>query len=483
MSKLIVFIVLASVGFAQEKGGIGGWIDAQIDKVDPVDIAVGIIDEYHKQKISKPTDSDNWDLSNEDQNQHMNDGIDSFFAKYNTSDRADAPIDIHFQPSAPFTPHPLLQSDPSHVHLYSSLKKNKPIDFIQGGNNAATNKEMKEALESVTRGPVFRYLVGLETTSPLLASAMKQIQSWANQLNAMSIQSYELGTAAVPGMLPKTQRAALHACEHEQLSWGYDLITAKSLCQEKKTREEALKNLAEKSEHLFLGRFNVAREVFDSLDLQASNAELLLNITGSVVSKDESHIAYYPPLHRQVFSLLQNGKSIENGYRFDGNLSIKREPLKIQSFGNSEKMRSLALLEGIQSKLKNNDAKFTDEEKQLLGSTQFPVGTLLTIMTQYKGSGSMIILERYSELFAFERVMHFMEEIVKEVLYKAESLRSAQISGFELDQYIKQVREVASDLQEMKKEQARKSASEQAALDSLVKMDKELREEVKAARR
>ena len=224
------------------------------------------------------------------------------------------------------------------------------------------------------------------------------------------------------------------------------------------------------NEHVLAGKFDVADKILSLMNLKEKNKQLMLNITGTILSKDSNGISYYPSLYKQVFAHLQNGQTIENGYKMEkGELTSK--PLATET---SEKKRTLDLLKGIQQKLAN-DAPFTEEEKQLLGSTRFPVGTFIAVMSHYKGSGSALVLERYSELLSYDRVMQFMEEAVSAVLQKAESFRAAQIGGFELEEYIQQVQRVSNDLKSLKEEHRKTVIEEQKALESLLQIDQKLR--------
>ncbi|MCX6989458.1 MAG: hypothetical protein NTX49_00075, partial [Chlamydiae bacterium] len=92
------------------------------------------------------------------------------------------------------------------------------------------------------------------------------------------------------------------------------------------------------------------------------------------------------------------------------------------------------------------------------------------------GKSASIALDRYSDLIAFERVIKFAEDIVKDTLAQAEALRAAQISGFELDEYIKQVHSVLKELQGMNMENIQNISAEHQVIDYLLKLDRTMRE-------
>jgi conjugative transfer pilus assembly protein TraH len=431
------------------------------------------LDKYHEKK----TDA-HWFRNPESKIEgSFNESIDRFFSRFNSgSPSLSSPLEIHFlggkaSPGAPF-----LDRDFSQTNVPAFSLNDRPIDPISGGLHAAKNMEGALISARSQKDGVYRHLVGLETTSPLMASAIKQIVTWANQLNAMSIHSYDAAAALAPGLWPKIQRGVTLACEHEKIADGYDLIEAKTLCQDKKIRERALLTLSERNDQVFAGSFNVADKVLTQMGI-GKTKKILMNMTGTLVSRDSATIQHFPPKHKEVLALLREGRKIENGYLLKGDgLGIEQGIISVET---SEKDRILSLFKSIQEKLKTENSDFSEEEKSLLGSTHFPVATFLALMGQYNGIGSALILERYSDLIAFERTIQFMEETAETILYKAESLRASQISGYELDAYIKQVSGVLLDLRRLKEENLQKIENEQKALDYLITIEKTLREKAR----
>ncbi len=97
-------------------------------------------------------------------------------------------------------------------------------------------------------------------------------------------------------------------------------------------------------------------------------------------------------------------------------------------------------------------------------------------MTQYNGKGAVIAIDRYSDLIAFDRVLKFAEEVVRDTLNRAEALRAAQVSGYELDEYIKQVTNVLKDLQVLNMENLQKISAEHQVIQYLIQIDKTMRD-------
>ena len=141
---------------------------------------------------------------------------------------------------------------------------------------------------------------------------------------------------------------------------------------------------------------------------------------------------------------------------------------------------SINILISLQDKIlregKGESAKLNEQEINLIQTTRFPIGTLLSLMAQYNGQGGVLALDRYSEIIAFERVINFSEEVLRDTLKRAEALRAAQVDGYELENYVSQIKEVLGDLRHLNTENLQKIATEHQVFDYLMNIDRNLKE-------
>jgi predicted transcriptional regulator with HTH domain len=215
---------------------------------------------------------------------------------------------------------------------------------------------------------------------------------------------------------------------------------------------------------------------------------LFMNITGTIVVKEttkngqvEKSVQVYPPMYKKALELLRFGGSMAKAYTIDKNgIDVNISESLTIAPENSWKTRIFKMLKNIQEKIlsenKERNQTLSNDERTLISTTHFPMGSLLSLMTQYNGKGSIISIDRYSDLIAFERVLKFAEDISRDTLNKAEALRSAQVNGYELDEYIKQIHDVLKDLQALNMENYQKMSVEQQTIDYLINMDRHLRE-------
>lgn len=205
-----------------------------------------------------------------------------------------------------------------------------------------------------------------------------------------------------------------------------------------------------------------------------------MNITGTIVVHErpesgigENEVQVFPPNFKKALEILRFGGRLDKAYKIDPNgIDVKLDAIEI-SVENAWKSKVHKILSSLQNKIlrenKDGNTTLTEEERNLITTTRFPIGSLVSLMAQSKGGG--IALDHYSDTIAFERVLIFAEEVVRDTINRAEALRTAQVTGYELDEYIKQVNGVLKDLQALNLENLQRISAEHQVIDFLMKTD------------
>lgn len=420
-----------------------------------------------------------------------------YFNTYNIVSNSSSPeyinsqLGVHFLGGGGTVRMGVYDVNPIHTSLPNISAGCGGIDYTLGGINIASKDEMKKALKSIaSNGVGYAFLLGIETVSPVIASTMKQIQTWANQFNAMNINSCELASGFVQGMWPKNQRASSYICEHASTSDSLfkDLIEAKHGCRDDRSKQQkVIEKIHAKNKDILVGNYNVAWKALEHSSLDEETKNLFMNITGTIVvhempdnPSEAKKVSVYPPLHQKAMDLIRFGGSLDKAYKIaDNKIDVEIGPIVVKA-ENAWKERIYRILRSLQDKIqleqKNTNVSLSEEERSIINTTHFPIGSLLSLMSQYNGKASAISLDRYSDLIAYEKVIKFTEEIVRDAIAKAESLRSVQVSGYELDEYIQQVQGVLKALHNLNIENIQHISAEHQIIDYLIKIDRNLRE-------
>ncbi len=424
--------------------------------------------------------------------------IDDFFDTFNTKANTSSPeyinsqLGVHFIGGGGAIRTGVYDINPIHTSLPNISAGCGGIDYTLGGINIASKAEMKAALQSIaSNGVGYAFLLSIETVSPVMASTMKQIQTWANQLNAINVNSCELASGMVQGMWPKSQRASSYICEHASTNNPLfkDLVEAKHGCRDDRSKQEvAIQKIQKGNKDVLVGNYNIAWKALEKFSLDDDTKNLFMNLTGTIVvyemplnPAESKKVSVFPPQYKKAVDLLRFGGQIDKGYKIaDNQLDVRIDPLiiKTETAWKSKIYKTLlSLQEKVLLEKAGQDISLSEDEKSLMNTTTFPIGTLIALMSQYNGKGAVVSLDRYSDIIAFERVIKFSEDVVRDTLSQAEALRSIQVSGYELDEYIKQVSLVLKDLQKMSMENIQNISAEHQVIDYLIKVDRHMREQ------
>lgn len=381
--------------------------------------------------------------------------------------------------------------DPVHIQMPNFSAGCGGIDYTLGGINIASKDEMKKALKSIASNSIgYAFLLGIETVSPVISSTMKQIQSWANQLNAININSCEIGSTIVQGVWPKTQRASAYICEHASTtnSLFTDHIQAKHGCRDDKSkRTEAIKKVKENNKDILVGTYNIAWKLLENMkDLDEETKNLFMNLTGTIVvhetGDDQKKVSVFPPKYEKTVEVLAFGGEIKPAYKIDSKnyIDVKASEVITILVENAWKNKIHQVLTSIRDKISTErpgtNVSWTSQEMDLIKNTHFPISSLITLMTQSNGKAGILSIDLYSTLIAYERVIFFAEEVVKKVLNQAESLRGVQVDGSELETYIEKVQQVLSELRHLNQENTKKILEQQSVISFLLKYERNIRE-------
>lgn len=426
--------------------------------------------------------------------QNINDFFNQFNVVANTtdSDFINSQTGVHFLGGHGAARAKVYDINPIHVQLPSFSAGCGGIDYTLGGLNIASKGEMKQALKSIASNSIgYAFLLGIETVSPVISSTMKQIQSWSNQLNAININSCEIGSSLVQGVWPKSQRASSYICEHASTTNPLftDHIQAKHGCRDDKPKRlAAVHKVKENNKNILVGSYNIAWEVLRGMGVDDEETKnLFMNITGTIVvhdstqESDEKRVIIFPPNHEKAVEVLTLGGEIKKAYRIDRDeIGVKTDKAIEIKPENAWKHKISHTLESIRDKLLNekprSESLWNEDEKTLIRTTHFPISSLITLMTQSNGQAGILSIDLYSQLIAYERVIRFSEDVVKSTLHKAESLRAAQVSGYELDEYIKKVQGVLVDLRRLNRLNTEKMLEQQNLISFLLDYDRKIRE-------
>ncbi|MBI3211730.1 MAG: conjugal transfer protein TraH [Simkania negevensis] len=401
-----------------------------------------------------------------------------------SSDYLNSRLGVHFLGGSGVVRSNVYDINPAHLSLPTFSAGCGGIDYTLGALNIASKEEIKKSLKSIaSNGVGYAFLLGIETVAPVVASTIKEIQTWANQLNAININSCQISSSLVQGMWPKTQGASEFICAHASTKSPIfdDHIQARHGCRDDKKKEDAAIKKVKENKNFLAGEYNVAWTTLQGSGVDKVTKNLFLNLTGTIVVKKGGAITYFPKLE-ETLEILQNGGVLKNAYQIAENeLDITQADLTIpveHSWTSKVKAILNSLREKILEEAQHGESTpLTEVEKSLLQTTRFPIGSLLSLMGQWAGNATeMVSLNECAHLIAFERTASFVDEIITQILGHAEAIRLIQIDGASLDKYIKQLGDASRKIHDLETKNFQHISEKHQVIEHLINFDKNLRD-------
>lgn len=411
-----------------------------------------------------------------------------------SSDSINSQLGVHYLGGHGTVKSGVVSTNPIHVSLPTISAGCGGIDYTMGAINIASKDEMKKALKSIaSNGTSYAFLLALETASPQVGSTVKSVQHWANQLNAININSCEIASTLVQGAWPKVQGASQYICSHTGTSNGLfkDLIEARHGCRDDSKKTEETQKIAKKNKGFLAGSYNIAWEILkNDGQLDQQTKELFLTIVGTIVVTNKSdgnpQIAHHPSKLDDAMKVILQGGTIENAYRMgkDG-VSIQKTELFVsqdEAWKNKVRKNLSSIQDKILAEAHGERSSLSLEERQLLQGTKFPIGSLTSIMAQWSGNAANLAsLDECSEIIAFEKLSSFVDQVITKVLNQAEALQKIQIDGTIISDYIKGLYKAQGRIREIETRNHEQLSKKHQIIDFLMNVDKGMREKGRGA--
>lgn len=327
------------------------------------------------------------------------------------------------------------------------------IDIFTGGISFISHDQFISALKNIASAAQgYAFMLGIETVSPTIASTMKQMETWANSINSLGINSCDTATGIVGSMWPRRTAAKQQICRSAK-SGGFasDYINARHQCADEGDYAQTMQNMATNPlyQDLLLDEYNLAWKAIQKHPFLSSKdnkklAEEMMSLTGTIiVHKDKSlAIEHWPSrIYDETFLqvLLEGGKT--QLYQCSSNskecLSLESKPVEIL-IANSWKGRIKEVFSNIQQKILS-DTELSVEEIDLLSKSRLPLFKIVNVLTAYKFETSPVSLYEVAEIVGIEMLIQYLREIIGNMRLLALQLERGQMYDFDIKNFIEEL--------------------------------------------
>ena len=384
------------------------------------------------------------------------------------------------------------------------------IDLYAGGFSVMNANQFVDALRAIGQNAAsLAFMLAIQIVSPQLSGVMEDIQSWANEYLTLSNDSCEAATKLVGGALELFGKKEANCTIKRMQQAGEDWNTANYYCTTGGRIKSTEAATGGPNQIAFtngnLTWFVLMQNPFFRADLEF--AELMMNITGTIIYRDAGPDDYDPtaishvtaalneqgPTERfhNIYAALMHGSDAAQNlliYRCtpatrtasaDGCQQVLDNLQPIVPTWDGMHQRIEDLVEHIVAKIQG-DTALTTQEVGLIGASSLPLYRFLTAASAYHPhdttSGTTVIeLSReYTALFARHILLRSIGTVLEQVEFQMENLPNRLSASGQMREFGNQVRDVIKGVTALERDTELKARQVQQFVEQIRAYEREI---------
>lgn len=365
------------------------------------------------------------------------------------------------------------------------------IDLHMGGLSYISDANLVELGKAVMKsGGAYAVDVMLASTVPELKQVRDFLQSTAQKINQMSVNSCEAAQNLVGGVWPKVAASQQKICIDQRrmgkTGLAHDYVNARMECAGggfKEGIQEAQKDPASKKEVL-LDR-NIVWSLIKDRDFIANNielAEMVMSLTGTYiidangVVKNVPSLASDANLIRTLLGANSTASTTAKIWTCDDAAQINSKcmnvTLKDISISNENSLSGKVhkIIHTLNDKLKT-DAEMSKEEKNFLSMTPLPVLKFLMVLNSAHYGDAAVDMDEYAALIAQNLMQQYLNELLNGV---SQSTQGSVLTSELLKDIEKRISTAEKKIAAIEPMVGRKLAEKLNLINNIVRVEKQL---------
>jgi conjugative transfer pilus assembly protein TraH len=358
------------------------------------------------------------------------------------------------------------------------------IDIYTGGFSFISSQQLIEALQDIaSNGAGFAFMLGLESVSPNISNTMRQLQSWANTVNGIGINSCETAAQLVGSVWPASDMASQHICRAAGTKnplFG-DYLEARHQCSNRVnfTNSEIKKYMP------LSGDYNIAWEAlmaqpFFKDPKNKELAEMYMTLVGTFIVSEQGVEFYFSKAEDSQFltSLLEGGNVRKYSCQDVGKCLIILEKDEAISSEKSWFYQIRTAIAGMETKVKN-DEPLNNSEKGLLSTTSLPLYKIVNVLSAYhRGNSFSSEMDSIADIVTWDVLSQIINEAIDAVTRGCQHLRANSMYASEIDQYMKDLERVKIIVRRYEKNVHKAMDLQMRLLQKLQLLEKQINSEI-----
>lgn len=329
------------------------------------------------------------------------------------------------------------------------------IDIYAGGFSFINHSQLVSTLKNIGSSAVgYAFLLGLETISPQTASTIKQLQSWANQINSLGINSCETASQLVGAVWPANTMASQQICRSVGNKNGNlfsDYINARHQCSSANAYDNVMEEMGQDKRYksILADEYNIAWEAIQKLEFLTGSenkelAELFMTLMGTIVvnkDEDKSIKRYASKIDDESFLKVLIEGGITNGYKCAPSskkcLILTESVIEIKP-EDSWLGKVRTVLQNLQDKALADEEPETIE-REFIAKASLPLYKIVNVLTAHKQGHCPVEFYQVANTVAMDLLIQYLREACQSVIEGCNQLRREQFFAEPVDQYLKEL--------------------------------------------
>lgn len=358
------------------------------------------------------------------------------------------------------------------------------IDFYSGGFSAINADQFVQNLRAIGQNAQsLAFMLAIQIVSPQLSGVMEDINSWAQKLNSLNMDSCEAATALVGGTMDFFGAKEGNCTVKRMNDFGEDWSVANYNC----TTGGEIKNTegagASPNEITF-SKGNLAWSVLMQDPLFSNDlefAEMILNITGTIIIADsnpsddgESTIRFIDPTIDDNGSFTERGKNIYTAMLMGNEAAVNIQYYRCNQNRNADQdgctrmtnnLQTLAPgWQGLKSRVRDeivdivekiyDDQPLTNTQLGIVRSTRIPLYKYLASTAAYfpRGTNVGAITNDYTDLIAEDILLRNLSAVIEKARQAISSMPNNMGASDEAKDYRERLDKILKGIGKLKDE-------------------------------
>ncbi len=363
------------------------------------------------------------------------------------------------------------------------------IDLFTGSLSFLSHEKLVDLGKQVmTSSGAYAVDVMLATTVPELKQVRDYLQTMAQKINQMSVNSCELAQNFVGGMFPKTAASQDKICKDQAMMGKTgvmsDYVSARMKCSgsghdeimEKASKDESQKKQVVLNKNIVWSI--VQNSAFLNGDVEL--AEMVMSLTGTLIINQQGKVTVVPSLagSAHFIEALLGGKNASSELQMwrcsdespgTSCLSVSLKKMDITK-DKTLTARVRTMIESVDEKLKKDEAN-TDAEKNFLKLTVFPILKFLAVLNSTHYNDAAVEIEGYSTLIAEDLLQHYLSGLLQDV---ANATAGSELNEDLVRDIQKRIREASHEIALADPKIARKLQEKSILISRMSEIEKQL---------